>query len=280
MSLPEPELVRRESSGVSFWTDAQLSEFGVTIGFSERCGGASASPWASLNVASHVGDDPRRVDENRSRLLSAAGLGGFRQQLTMAEQVHGDRVTLVGDSTAGSGAFATGGRPPVPATDALVTAEVGVPLMLCFADCVPLVLVAPGCVVGVAHAGWRGALASIPGKTARELARAASCRVCELRVYIGPHVRACHYSVSDDILSHFCNAFGTVARADSGGLDLDAVVTASLVDAGVAPCSIARLGMCTAEATDRFYSHRAEDGRTGRHSAFACVVSGGLSALP
>ena len=79
-------------------------------------------------------------------------------------------------------------------------------------------------------------------------------------------------------MSQFCNTFGTVARAVSGGLDLDAVVTASLVDAGVAPCSIARLGTCSAEATDRFFSYRAEDGRTGRHAAFACVLSGASSA--
>lgn len=73
-------------------------------------------------------------------------------------------------------------------------------------------------------------------------------------------------------MSHFVNAFGTVARADSGGLDLGAVVNASLVDSGVDSCNITALGICTAEATDRYFSYRAEGGRTGRHGALACIL--------
>ena len=272
MDHPSPQLRLEEANGISYWTDNGPAGRGVIVGFSQRNGGVSAHPYAALNLADHVGDEGSCVDENRTRLLDAAGLGRWRGNLVVAEQVHGERVTLVGLADAGSGAFASGGRHPIPATDALVTMERGVPLMLCFADCVPIVLVAPGPAVAVVHAGWRGALASLPGKAARELARVAECGVSDVFAYIGAHIGACHYPVSDDVMSHFCNTFGTVARADSGGLDLDAAVTASLVDAGVAPCSIARLGTCTAEATDRFFSYRSEDGRTGRHSAFACIV--------
>jgi hypothetical protein len=88
-----------------------------------------------------------------------------------------------------------------------------------------------------------------------------------------PHIGPCHYQVSDEIMSHFVNGFGTVARAESGGLDLGFVVAASLESAGVDPCNIVRLGVCTAEMTDRFYSYRAEAGLTGRHGAFACILS-------
>jgi copper oxidase (laccase) domain-containing protein len=160
----------------------------------------------------------------------------------------------------------------VPGTDALVTIASGIPIMLCFADCVPVILVAPGFGVAVAHAGWRGALSSIPGKAALELARVTGCHASNIHVYIGAHVRACHYPVSDELMLQFCRAFGELARDVSGGLELEAVVTASLIDAGVRASGIARLGVCTAEATDRFFSYRAEDGRTGRHSAFACIV--------
>ena len=58
--------------------------------------------------------------------------------------MHGDRVTRVNASDAGSGAFAATGSPPLPGTDALLTCEPDIPLMLFFADCVPIVLVAPG----------------------------------------------------------------------------------------------------------------------------------------
>jgi YfiH family protein len=271
-----PTLCPRESdspSPVRVWTDeALLRESGTVVGFSERGGGVSAPPFASLNLAAHVGDDPVTVDENRRRLLGALGLEEFRDCLTMSEQVHGDRIALVDRATAGAGAFAEGARSPLAGTDAIMTREVGVPLALCFADCVPVILVAPGPAVAVVHAGWRGALFSLPGKAAAELARVAGCEASAVTAYIGSHILACHYQVSPEAMSQFVNTFGTLARASSGGLDLDAAVSASLHRAGVAPCNIARLGTCTAETTDRFFSYRAEGGRTGRHSALACIL--------
>jgi len=272
----DPALSSRESNTpdpVRAWADEALArDLGVIVGFSERSGGVSEPPFASLNLASHVDDDPAAVDENRRRLLRLLGTEELADRLTMAEQVHGDRIAVVDAVSAGAGAFAAGGRPPLASTDALITREVGVPLALCFADCVPVILVAPGPAVAVVHAGWRGALASLPGKTATELARVARCKPSAVTAYIGPHILACHYQVSPQIMSQFANAFGTLARASSGGLDLDAAVSASLDRAGVAPCSIARLGTCTAETTDRFFSYRAEGGRTGRHAAVACIL--------
>jgi YfiH family protein len=255
------------------WTDDALRRTtGVVIGFSERGGGVSEPPFHSLNLASHVGDDPNAVDENRRRLLDILELGEYRERLTMAEQVHESRIALVDGANAGAGAFADKGRYPLARTDAVMTRDVGIPLALCFADCVPVILVAPGPVVAVVHAGWRGALDSLPGSTATRLADLSGCEVPAVSAYIGPHIHACHYEVSSETMSQFVNTFGTLARASSGGLDLDAVVSASLDRAGVAPCNIARLGSCTAETTDRFFSYRAEGGRTGRHVAVACIL--------
>ena len=271
--LPAPRLATVSLDGISVWTDTQLAwETGVIIAFSERGGGVSQAPYTGLNLASHVGDEPDAVDANRAHLLAALGIAQLRDSLTVPEQVHGDEIVLIDAPRVGSGAFAVAGRPPVPATDALVTALEAVPLMLCFADCVPVILVAPGPIIAVVHAGWRGALASLPGATALAVARMAGCSSTELRAYIGPHIRACHYEVDATTMSHFVNTFGTLARAASGGLNLEAAVTTSLTDAGVATCSIACLGTCTAEATDRFFSYRAEQGLTGRHAALACIL--------
>ena len=160
----------------------------------------------------------------------------------------------------------------MPGTDGLATCEPGIPLMLLFADCVPIVLVAPGPCVAVVHAGWRGALAGIAAAAVRELTDTAACAPSTLDAYVGAHIRPCHYEVDEGTLSHFVNHFGTFARAESGGLDLGFVVAASLQSAGVDPCRIASLGICTAETTDRFYSYRAEAGPTGRHGALAFVT--------
>lgn len=267
------ELVRCENEGVRYWTDPGLRHAcRVTVAFTERSGGVSRPPCASLNLAAHVGDDPEDVDANRTRLLGALGLSASRESLTTAEQVHGDHTSIVDGQSVGSGSHAAAGRAPIARTDALVTAVPGVPLMLCFADCVPIVAVAPAArAVAVIHGGWRGVASRIHLSAVERLCEASGADLSEVLVYIGPHIRACHYEVGPDVMSHFVNVSGTFARADSGFLDLEAVVTASLESAGVATCNIARLGVCTAEETGRFFSHRAEAGKTGRHAALACI---------
>lgn len=270
----QPALERFEHDGVAFWSDRALWTAGVLVAFSERIGGVSRPPFDSLDLAAHVGDDPGDVDENRRRFLSALGLEKMRGRLVMAEQVHGSVIARIAESDAGRGAFASRGAKPVAATDALLTDAVDVPLGLCFADCVPVVLVAGSEGVCVVHAGWRGALASLPGSSARRLAETSGIPVGEIRAYVGAHIGAADYVVDGELMSQFVNTFGTFARAESGGLDLDAAVTASLETAGVASCNITRLGVSTAGATDRFYSYRAEAGQTGRHMALACLLSG------
>ena len=276
MERTRPSLGLVEAGGVRVWSDPRLlAEQGVVIGFSERRGGVSETPFRSLNLAAHVGDDPEVVDANRTRFLGALGLRSLRSSLTVPEQVHGSTITIIGDKEKGMGAFAARPPRPVPAADALLTNVPNIPLMLCFADCVPVVLVAPGPAIAVVHAGWRGALASLPGAATHRLAEMSGCNERSVVAYIGPHIGGCHYQVGNEVMSQFINAFGTFARADSGGLDLDAAVTASLTDAGVAQCNIARLEVCTTEATDRFFSFRAEHGRTGRHAALACILRSG-----
>jgi YfiH family protein len=182
-------------------------------------------------------------------------------------------VREVRGAGAGLGAFARAGEaPPVAATDALFTLQPDTPLMLCFADCVPVVLVAtsPVRAVAVVHAGWRGALGRLPGKAATRLASEAGCTTSDLLAFIGPHISPCHYEVGATMLSQFTEAFGSIAAAQ-GRLDLGAVVSESMNEVGVPLTSVVRTGICTAERTDAFYSYRAE-GLTGRHGALACIL--------
>lgn len=262
------ELVERD--GVSLHTVPALFErSGVGIAFSERRGGVSVDPYASLDLGSHVGDDPRAVDVNRGRLLDAIGIGALGVSLTTAEQVHGTRIERVTRATAGRGASASGLPAPVAGTDALWTTERGVPLLMMFADCVPVVLVRPSVpAVAVVHAGWRGAAAGIVGRAARALGELPGAD--DLEAYIGPHIGPCCYEVGAECLSHFGNPFVTITAA-SPRLDLGAVVAEDLTRSGVPEGRQCHLGICTAHNTDRFFSHRAE-GLTGRHGALAVIL--------
>ena len=266
------ELVRHEVDNVAFWRDdALLARCGVTVAFSERGGGASEPPYESLNLAAHVGDAPEAVDENRSRLLTALGLGEVRSRLTCAQQVHGARVKQVGESLVGAGGSAMPGmRLAAPGADALLTTLPQTPLMLFFADCVPVVLVRPSVpAVAVVHAGWRGALAGIAGEATRILSAMEGDD--DTVAYIGPHIGACCYEVSSELVSQFCNTFVTLAPV-SRGLDLGAAVAEDLVRAGVPMERQKRLDMCTADNIDRFFSYRAENGLTGRHCAVTAIA--------
>lgn len=276
------------SKGVRYLTDPALfARAGIRVAFSSRTGGVSAPPYDSLNLAGHVGDDAEAVDENRLRFLGALGLSGLRERLVTAEQVHGEAVAVVDDADAGRGAFAAlapdapappapaaPARPPVPATDALITATPDLPLLMLFADCVPVVLVseAPRA-VAVVHAGWRGALASLPGTAATALAGHAGVAPSEITAHIGPHIGACCYEVDATLLSRFANTFDTIAAVD-GRLDLAAAVTESLMRAGVREEAIVSAGACTLDHAEEYFSYRAS-ATTGRHGALAVITKVG-----
>jgi len=267
-----PELTRHAVGGVAFWRDDELhADTGITVAFSERTGGLSEPPFASLNLAAHVGDDPLVVDANRARLLDVLCLSSMRARLTCAQQVHGSQAVEVDKRVAGSGGTARpGSRPPVSGADALATTLRDTPLMLFFADCVPVVLVQPDSrAIAVVHAGWRGALAGIVGDAARFLSRMTGD--AHTLAYVGPHVGECCYEVGAELMSQFNNKFVTLTPAD-GRLDLGAAVAEDLVRAGVPMESQTRLGMCTADNIDRFFSYRAENGLTGRHCAVAAIA--------
>ncbi len=247
-----------------------LERSGILVAFTERTGGVSAAPYASLDLAGHVGDDPGHVDENRRLLMRALDALAFRDRLTLAEQVHGVTIVDVDDALAGSGAYATEARTPVPGADALLTDEPGTPLMLLFADCVPVVLVSERPrAIAVVHAGWRGLAAGIVSRAAARLAAHVGA-ADRLTAYVGPHIGPCCYEVGDDVVSRFVGRSATIPRV-SGRLDLGAVVRGELIKVGIAEERQWHLGICTADNLHRFYSYRAE-GRTGRHAAVALIV--------
>lgn len=262
--LPSPTLERCVVDRIAFSTDPALRELGVTIAFTERTGGVSKYPFDSLNLATHVGDDLESVMQNRELLIAALGLDSGRIELLVPDQVHGSDIVIAR-------------RRSIPCTppeaDALITTDSDVGLLLCFADCVPVILVAPGPAICVVHAGWRGALASLPGKAARALAEQAKCATASINAYVGAHVGGCCYEVSPELHSRFQDAFGIIYGIETNRLNLRSAVTASLIDAGVSACKTAHLDVCTAENTDRFFSYRNAGGLTGRHGAFVCADS-------
>ncbi len=236
----------------------------VRFAFTERTGGVSEEPYASLNLGTHVGDDAFAVEENRRRVLCALGADTHAHNLLVPNQVHGDTIVAVEQNGAD---YLEDIREQIArGCDAIVCTAPEVPVMLCFADCVPVVLTVPGG-FAIVHSGWKGTFARIAGKTATALCVAVGCGPEEVKAYIGPHILGDEYEVSMELIEKFAASFESVNPSGPRLLDLSSCIEQALIEAGVQPCDMHDLGLSTVRHNDRFYSYRAENGTCGRHAA-------------
>lgn len=231
-----------------------------------RLGGVSAGQWSTLNLGSTVGDDPRAVQENHRRVFDAFGI--TRAQVVSPFQVHGRNVVHV---------RARDGGMVIPATDALITDAPGVTLLLRFADCVPVLFHDPvQCVVGLAHAGWRGVAAGVALATVQAMMATFGSRPEDVWAGIGPAIGSQHYSVGVEVVEAIQAVLppGIQAATHCEGrwmMDLPAALEAQLRAVGV--MQVEQSGLCTASCVDEWYSHRAEAGRTGRFGVLVMLKS-------
>jgi YfiH family protein len=254
-------LERRTVNGVSFLVSPRLESAGFLVACTERTGGVSVKPYASLNIGLRSGDDTDAVVENRRRVIAALGTAPF----ACVRQQHRARVARAGPARAGGGFLDP--DQALGDADGIVTTSRGVAMAVLAADCVPVALAAPSSGrLAVVHAGWRGVAAGILREALRHFARPD-----EVRAVIGPAIGPDHYEVGEDV------ALAVSAATDRGAitkrvgtslrLDLPATVARILREAGVS--KVERAEECTACLPRRFFSHRREGPGTGRQSMVA-----------
>jgi YfiH family protein len=257
-------------SALTFWKSPNLAFTGIQHGFTERKGGISEPPFDSLNLGLHVGDNLTHVIENRRR--GAESLGFRLDDMVCAEQVHGKTVAVVTAHECGRGATTL--ATAIPATDALVTNTPGVLLALFFADCLPVFFVdreRPA--VGIAHAGWRGLVNGVLEETVSAMSRSFGSRAERLHVAIGPGICVTHFEVGTEVAAAFPEEV-VHANKDSGKPHIDLLEAARqrLMQAGISPADIDVAGDCTFTLPARFFSHRRDQGRTGRMGALIGIA--------
>lgn len=247
----------------AYTDDALFEACGVRVAFTERAGGFSVTPFDSLNLGEYVDDDAAVVQGNRTKLLAALGFPDA--QLVSPRQVHGTDAVIwryANEIDSVRQAAQQG-------ADALVVQDVQCAALLVFADCMPVILVAPNGAFAVAHAGWRGAYGHIPVRTLLTLCEYSCCQPGECNVYIGPYIHAECFEVSHDLMQRFSIAFGEDCAPDARHVDLGRAVRSDLEHAGVHAERIADVGICTSCNTNEFFSYRAQQGICGRHGALA-----------
>jgi hypothetical protein len=260
-------------------------------GFSTRRGGLSRvycpdDAAGELNLGFTAEDDRETVAGNR-RLLAEAVSGDPNTPLVTIRQIHSSVLVVAGPEDARRARPAKG--------DGVMTGEPGVLLGVQTADCIP-VLVADRKRRAVAafHAGWRGTVKRIVEAGIGRMRLEFGSRPEDLVAAIGPGVGPCCYAVGEEVLSSFESQFaygrelfrevydadpvrkrypmlfltqrapGHSPMGPSLHLDLVEANRRQLLDAGLKPGAIERIGGCTSCHMDLFFSHRASEGHAGR----------------
>ena len=216
------------------------------------------SPYASANLATHVGDDAAAVAENRRRLASSLDAAPRDpSRWVWLDQVHGDTVVTL--DTAPSSP---------PRADGAVTTRAGLPLVVVVADCAPIALLASDA-VGVVHAGWPGLEAGVVERGVDAM-RALGAQ--EITAVLGPCIRPGRYEFGAADLDRLAARFGDEVRATTDwgtpAFDIPTAVKIALRRTGVV--DVHDHGVCTAASPDHF-SHR-RDGPTGRQAVVVMLT--------
>lgn len=240
---------------------------------STRLGGVSKKPYASLNLAFHVGDDINAVRDNRQIFAHSLFLNA--KDIVSPKQAHGTNVLRVTAVHRGLGAKDY--ESAIENTDALITNEANVPLLLCFADCTPILFADPkNKAVGIAHAGWKGTAGKIAQKTLAAMKENFGTSPKECLVGIGPSISKEVYEVGEDVAKIFQSELSysdkfLTKTNDKYKLDLWEANRQILLEAGVKAENIDVAGACTYGENSWYYSYRKENGTTGRIGAIIAL---------
>lgn len=233
--------------------------------YSTRLGGVSNGVFMSMNLSFSSGDKKEHVYENYRRLSSMIDLN--YEDLVLSNQVHDNKVRNIKYSDKGKGLAK---KSDIIGVDGLITNEKGLGLTCFFADCVPLFFLDPvHKIIAISHAGWRGTVKNIGGKTVEQMMIDYGSIPNDILVGIGPSIGDCCYEVSEDVKKEFATVFNddiiakivTKEFIDPEGhmkayINLWEANRQLLIDAGILPHNIEISGLCTKCHSEQFFSHR------------------------
>lgn len=244
---------------------------GLACAFTQRQGGISQGPFASLNLKFPVTDQDEpagdaHVWHNRQQVCQQLGLSAER--LVACQQVHGDLVYHVTSADAGRGA--RGHEQGIPETDGLFTHEVDIPLLIMVADCYPVVLVDPvQHVIAAVHSGWRGTEQKIAVLALKHMVQQYQTQAQDVRCVIGTGIDFHSFEVGAEVVEAFqgqidlSNPERVKAIGAKYRLNLPGILQDQLIAAGVLSTHIEVLGGDTL-TDENYFSYRRQQGITGR----------------
>ena len=182
-----------------------------------------------IDVSHDKAEVLKRLNAAHREIRHAIGVGDW--PLVTAQQVHGNKVAVVDAPLKTDKEF--------PGRDGIITNQRGVTLGVYVADCCAVYIVDPKTAIGLVHSGRKGTeLGVVPNAITQMIGR-FGCDPANMIVQLSPCIRPPHYEVdfAAEIVRQ-CRARGVKEIYDCG--------------------------VCTACDLDRYYSYRAEKGKTGR----------------
>ncbi len=259
--------------------------------FTTRNGGATPAPYENFNLGRHVQDESLRADALHNRARLCQQLGADHNLLKVPGQVHSGNVVPILERHS---------SPELSNVDGVTTALVGVPLLLHFADCVPVIIYdRKNQVVSIVHAGWRGTAQAIAVNAINLMVKDFGADVSEMVAAVGPGIGTCCYPTGEDVVDQLLSTltsggpaekFAALVERRAAALsgpessshqadsqqprpNLKAINAMQLILAGVPEVDVS--AFCTACRPDIFYSHRQSGGITGRQGALAMLAGQG-----
>lgn len=240
---------------------------GLVAGLTTKKGGTSTGDYENFNLGFHVGDQLQAVCSNRNQLANL-----IQFPLTSwvgAEQTHDTEIRKITEVDRGKGSDSYDSA--FRATDGFYTNEEGVLLTLCYADCVPLFFISPKHhMIGAAHAGWKGTVNEIARKMVEKWGE-EGIPPNQIFAAIGPSICEKCYIVNDYVINFVENILEDVDKKPYNtikegqySLDLRELNKIILLKAGVPEKNIQMTKLCSSCDQSEFFSHRRDQGKTGR----------------
>lgn len=241
----------------------QITAFSTT-----RYGGISKGNYASMNCTPYTGDDTQAVQSNQ-RLLCTA-LHCQPSELIIPYQTHGTQVLTIDQPFLTASAEVRHNR--LQGIDALVTNEPKVCLCISTADCIPLLLYDhTHQAIAAIHAGWRGTVNRIVGKTIQTMQELYHTQEEDLHAVIGPGISLEAFEVGNEVYEAFHDKgfpMNYISRWNNDThkwhIDLPAANMLQLLDFGVPQTQIHATHICTYTQHEDFFSARRLGIKSGR----------------
>ena len=182
----------------------------------------------------------KRLDAAHREIRNAIGIGDW--PLFTAQQVHGNKIAIADSCSRGPVGREFSG------CDGIITDQRGIALGVYVADCCAVYIVdrkTPA--IGLVHSGRKGTELGVVPNAIREMIDRFNSDPADMIVQLSPCIRPPYYEVDFAAeIAQQCRTLGIQQIHDSG--------------------------ICTACNLDRYYSYRAEKGKTGRMLALLGIT--------